>query len=262
MPRRIVLLLVGFISASLMVIAHARPVAAQAAGGTIEGVVHLTGSAPANSIIRMGADPRCSKPYAGKRITQETVLVGTGGGLANAFVNVQGSFPNTPAPSASVMIDQQGCIYRPHVLGAQVGQTLEIKNSDPTMHNLHSLSTRGNSFNTSQPSAGMVFKIQLKNEDVMLHLKCDVHSWMNSYIGVVTNPYFAVSGSDGSFRIAGVPAGKRMIQVWHERFGPLTQAVDVKAGATTKVDFSYTGTEKPAPAAGLPIRELTLAMAN
>jgi hypothetical protein len=260
MARRIILLFAGLIAASLMLALHVPPVAAQAAGGTIEGVVHVTGSAPPNAIIRMGADPRCSKLYAGKRITQETVLVGAGGGLANAFVNLQGSFPRTAPPSEPVMINQQGCIYRPHVLGAQIGQTLEIKNSDPTMHNLHSLSTHGNAFNTSQPSAGMVFKVQLKNEDVMLHLKCDVHSWMTSYIGVVSNPYFAVSGSDGSFKIAGVPAGKQTVQVWHERFGPLMQTVEVKPGATTKVEFSYTGTEKPAPAAGLAIRELTLAM--
>jgi hypothetical protein len=231
--------------------------AAQTSGsGTIQGTVRLTGPAPANPIIRMGADPRCSKLYAGKRLTQETVLRSADGGLANAFVYVQGTFPETPAPSEPVIINQQGCIYRPHVMGARVGQTLQIQNSDPTLHNLHSLSGRGNAFNVSQPSTGMVFKYALKNEEVMLHIKCDVHSWMHTYVGIVKSPYFAVSGETGTFRIANVPAGKYPLQTWHERYGPMMQSVDVRAGATATVDFTYTGTEKPRPTAGLRVQEL------
>jgi hypothetical protein len=90
----------------------------------------------------------------------------------------------------------------------------------------------------------MVYKYPLKAEEVMLHVKCDVHSWMTGYVGVVPHPYFAVTDAAGAFTIANVPAGKQTIQVWHEQYGALTQTVDVKAGGTTTVEFAYTGSEK------------------
>jgi hypothetical protein len=124
------------------------------------------------------------------------------------------------------------------------------------------LSPKTNVFNVSEPKAGMVYMFQLKDPEVMMHLKCDVHSGMSSYIGVVTNPYYAVSGSDGTFKITGVPAGKQTVQIWHERYGPLMQSVDVQAGKTATVDFMYTGTEKPAAAAGLRVREITIPTAT
>jgi hypothetical protein len=137
----------------------------------------------------------------------------------------------------------------------QVGQTLQIKNSDSLLHNVHSLSTRGNAFNVSQPQAGMVYKVQLKNPDVIMRIKCDVHSWMTAYIGVEPHPYFATSGEHGAFRIGGVPAGRFSIRTWHERYGQLMQTVIVKAGQTTSIELSYTGNEKPAAAR---VHDLTL----
>lgn len=258
MSGRAVLIVVGLMLVATFGRAHGGTAASQTGSGTIQGTVRLMGPAPANPIIRMGADPRCSKLYAGKRLTQETVLRSADGGLANVFVYVQGTFPETPAPSEPVTIDQQGCIYRPHVMGARVGQTLQIRNSDPTLHNLHSLSARGNTFNVSQPAAGMVFTHALKNEEVMLHIKCDVHSWMHTYVGVVKSPYFAVSGETGTFRMANVPAGKYTLQAWHERYGPMMQSVDVRAGATATVDFAYSGTEKPRTTVGLRVEELVV----
>lgn len=224
------------------------PEAQTAATGTITGRVRLMSAAPANSIMRMGADPLCGKANAGKRLTQDIVLRSADGGLANVFVDLQGTFPATPVPAAPVTIDQRGCIFVPRVVGARVGQTLQVTNSDPTAHNVHSLSTRGNAFNTSQPQAGMKSTFHLKNADAVMRIKCDFHSWMISYVGVVAHPYFGVSGADGAFRITGVPPGRHTIRVWHERYGRLTKTVDVKAGATATVDFAYTGTEQPSAA--------------
>lgn len=217
------------------------------AQGTVVGKVKLTGAAPPNARIPMGADPNCLTINAGKRVLQESVLRAADGGLANVFVSVKGSFPNAPGGTAAV-IDQRGCTYHPRIQGGRVGQTLSIKNSDATLHNIHSMSKKGNAFNTGQPQAGMVFKYQLKSEEVMLHVKCDVHPWMTGYIGVVNHPYYATTDATGSFTITGVPAGKQTIQVWHEKYGFLTQTVDVKAGASTTADFNYTGNEKPAAA--------------
>ena len=226
-------------------------------GGTIQGRVQLTGTPPPNAVIKMGADPNCLTINAGKRIVQQTVVRAADGGLTNVFANVKGSFPQAAASPASAVIEQQGCVYHPRVQGARVGQAIEVKNSDATLHNIHSMSTKSNDFNVGQPLAGMVYKYQLKTEEVMLHVRCDVHSWMTGYVGVVSHPYFAVTDAAGAFTIANVPAGNQTVQVWHEQYGALTQPVDVKAGGTTTVEFAYTGNEKPSQTA-FAVQELVL----
>jgi plastocyanin len=227
------------------------PAEAQSDGrGTIAGRVALTGSTPGNPIIRMGADPLCARANRGTRVRQEAVLITPGGGLANVFVQLDGSFPDSPVPSESVTIDQQNCIYGPRVAGVRVGQTLAVHNGDTFMHNVHGVSSAGNDFNVSQPKEGMAQTFPTTGEETMLRLMCDVHRWMTAYVGVVTHPYFSVSGADGAFDISDVPAGTYTLRTWHERFGELTQTVQVRAGATTTVDFGYTGTETP-PTAGI-----------
>lgn len=238
----VVAAVIGFLACTT----HTQDVTAQRGGsGIIVGHVRLTGPAQANPLIRFGADPLCSKINRGQRHVQEYVLRADDGGLANVFVDVQGTFPATPAPSSAVTIDQRGCIYAPRVVGLQVGQTLQITNSDPILHNLHSLSAKGNEFNVSQPKAGMVFKFQAKAPEEMVRLKCDVHSWMTAWIGVRSHPHFAVTSAEGAFRIQGVPPGRYTLRTWHERFGVMTQPVTVTPGQTSTVDFSYTGKEKP-----------------
>jgi plastocyanin len=236
---RIVLVVAG--TATLVAIGrglHA-PVAAQSATGTIEGHVRLNGPAVPSAFVRMGADQFCAEMYRGKRVIEETTVLSKDGGLANVFVSLTGTFPPTPVPSEPVLIDQQACVYHPRVIGARVGQTLEIRNSDMALHNIHSRSKTANEFNVSQPVKGMVQKFKLGHEEVMLQIKCDVHRWMTEYVGVVNHPYFAVSGNGGSFRISGVPAGPQTLQAWHEAYGVLTESVDVKPGATTTVDLTY-----------------------
>jgi plastocyanin len=205
----------------------------------------------------MGADPNCARINAGKRVVQDLVAKSADGGLGNVFVHVQGSFPQAHGGSGTVTLDQQGCTYHPRILAAQVGQTLAIKNDDSTLHNIHSISKQYD-FNQSQPGAGLVFNVPLKSEEVMLHVKCNVHPWMTGYIGIVNSPYFAVSDGSGKFKIDNVPAGKQTIEVWHEVYGPLTQTVDVKAGGTVTADFTYTGNEHPAASKLGPPQEITI----
>ena len=226
----------------------ARPRPATPVGGTIAGRIRLEGRPAGNPIIRMGADPLCSRLNRGRRVVQEAVLNTADGGLANVFVELDGSFPESPVPTTPVTIEQRECIYGPRVVGVRVGQALAVRNNDALMHNLHGLSTAGNGFNVSQPKAGMVRNFPMTGEETMLRLRCDVHSWMTAYIGVVSHPYFAVSGADGAFDITGVPAGTYTIRTWHERYGELTQTVRVTVGATTTVDIGYTGDENPSPA--------------
>src|SRR5206468_1107773 len=109
---------------------------------------------PGNSLIRMGLDPKCVQINQGKRLVQETVVTSTDGGLTNVFVKLQGSFPSTPVPSEPVTLDQRGCIYFPRVVGARVGQTLVVHNSDALHHNVHGVSVGRNGFNASQSNVG------------------------------------------------------------------------------------------------------------
>jgi plastocyanin len=219
------------------------PLALQSTGGTIKGHVHLSGKLPGNSVIRMGKDPKCSDMNKGKQVVQETVKATIDGSLANVFVRLEGTFPATPVPKTPVTIDQRSCMYAPRVVGVRVGQTLEIRNDDALLHNVHSVSDHDNQFNFGQARAGVVDSFKMKNEEVMLRLGCDVHSWMIAYVGVVSNPYFSVSDAAGAFEIKNVPPGTYTIDAWHERYGPLKRSVKVTAGGSVTVDFSYTGNE-------------------
>jgi plastocyanin len=221
-------------------VAPATPIHAQGgAGGTIEGHVRLTGPAPGNPLIRMGRDPICAKLNAAKRPVQELVVRSADGGLANAFVEVEGSFPNTPVPSDAVVIRQSNCVYTPRVVGARVGQTLRLVNNDTLVHNVHSSSSKGNDFNETQPHSDMVFNYTLKAAEEMLHLKCDVHSWMNAYVGVVDHPYFAVTGDGGTFELRGVPPGTYSVEAVHEKLGRMSLPVTLGDKDSKELTFTF-----------------------
>jgi len=230
-------------AATLEVGSASSPPVLQSPGGVIKGHVHLSGKLPGNSVIRMGVDPKCSEMNKGKQVVQETVKATIDGSLANVFVRLEGAFPATPVPKTPVTIDQRSCVYSPRIAGVRVGQTLEIRNDDNLLHNVHSVSNHDNQFNFGQAKAGVVDSFKMKNEEVMIRLGCDVHRWMIAYVGVVTNPYFAVSDATGSFEIKNVPAGTYTIDAWHERYGPLKKSVKVTAGGTVTVDFNFTGNE-------------------
>lgn len=229
----------------LCVFAFCAAASAQTNAGTIKGLVRLTGAPPGNPIIRMGLDPMCSQMNADKRVIQEVVSTDAHGNLANVFVRLRGAFPETPVPSQPVTIDQRTCMYAPRVIGVRVGQTLQVRNGDPIPHSVHSVSKLGNSFDVTMPSGGAPFSFKPKQEEVMLRISCDLHKWMTAYVGVVTNPYFAVSGQGGTFEIDKVPPGTYTMEAWQEEYGLVTKTVRVAAGGTATVDFAYVGNGKP-----------------
>jgi plastocyanin len=210
-----------------------------ATAGDINGVVSFDGTAPKNEAIKMNADPVCVKANPTPQ-TQETYEVDNGK-LANVFVYVKdglGNYSFDP-PSGSVTIDQMGCRYHPHVFGIRVGQELEIKNSDPTLHNIHALPMGNKEFNTGQPIQGMVTKHTFDNKEVMVPFKCDVHGWMNAYVGVVDNPYFAVTDKEGKFSLKGLPPGTYTIEAVHEKGGRQTAMVTLGAKETKEANFTF-----------------------
>ncbi len=221
-------------------VAWTRGEAAQG-GATITGKVKFTGTKPANPRIDMSEEPQCKAKYQTPP-TAEAVVVNANGTLANAFVYVKAGLPagaKYQAPATPVVIDQDGCRYKPHVFGLMVGQTLEIRNSDPLLHNIKAKATKNRPFNISQPTAGMKTTRTFSASEVMVSLECNVHGWMNAYVGVLPHGFFGVTGTDGSFSIKNLPAGTYTIEAWHEKYGTQTGTVTV-AGAESKTqDFTF-----------------------
>jgi plastocyanin len=210
-------------------------------GSAVTGKIKFTGAKPANAKIDMAEEAACAKKYASAAPTAETVVGGTGA-LGNVFVYVKSGLPagaSYPAPATPVVVDQDGCRYTPHVLGLQVGQNLEIRNSDPVLHNIKAKPKKNRPFNISQPTAGMKTNRTFTAVEVMVPLECNVHGWMNAYVGVLPHPFFAVSGNDGSFTIKGLPAGTYELEAWHEKYGTQTATVTVAATGSKTQDFTF-----------------------
>jgi plastocyanin len=214
--------------------------AAPADAATVTGLVKFEGTPAPMPNIPMGADPFCTSTHP-TPVKAEDVVVGPAGELANVFVYVKDFRGAAPAPAGSALLDQQGCQYKPHVSGVQVGQTLEIKNSDATLHNVHAMAEANPEFNIGQPVQGMVSKKTFEKPEVMVKFKCDVHGWMNSYVAVLPHPYFGVSGANGSFTISGLPPGSYTLEAWHEKYGTQTQQVQVGAKESKQVSFTFKG---------------------
>ena len=210
-------------------------------GSTVSGVVNFTGTAPDPEPILMDAEPICQERYPDGAFT-ETVVVNTNGTLQNVFLYVKEGLADEewPVSSDAVLLDQKGCRYFPHVLGVQAGQDIVIRNSDGILHNIHPMPTNNRPFNLGQP-VEMDTTRQFSTSEIMIPVECDVHDWMLGYIGVVDHPFFAVTGSDGSFEISGLPAGDYVIEAWHELYGTQTLSVSIPEGGTEQIEFTYEG---------------------
>jgi plastocyanin len=211
-----------------------------ATAGEVTGSVVLDGAAAPNAPIKMNADPVCLRENKTPQ-TQETVEVGSDGkSLANVFVYVKDGLGSYiyDAPAESAKIDQKECRYHPHVFGVRVGQPVEIVNSDPTLHNIHASPKTNTEFNTGQPIQGMKTTHTFDKPEVMVPFKCDVHGWMNAYVGVVDHPYFAVTGKDGKFDLKTLPPGTYTIEAWQEKLG--TQEAKVTIGVKETKDITFT----------------------
>jgi plastocyanin len=187
----------------------------------------------------MDSDPLCKPDSADP--TSEALLVGPGNGLQNVFVYVKdGLGARTYAtPTTPVRLDQKGCRYVPHVFGVQVGQTVSISNSDGTLHNVHAVPASNREFNFGQPASVPAAPRVFDKPEVMVPFRCDVHSWMNAYAGVLPHPFFAVTPADGTFEITGLPAGSYTLEAWHEQLGAQTLPVTVAADAPAKVTMAF-----------------------
>ncbi len=212
-----------------------------ATAGSISGVIQFAGPKAARKVISMDAEAGCQQANAGKPVYEDVVLTGKKGGLANAFVYIQSGLEDKtfePAQEA-VVLDQQDCMFVPRVVGIRSGQTLDLKNGDSIAHNIHPMPKSNREWNQEQPPHAPDVQHRFARPEIMIPVKCNIHAWMHSYIGVVGHPYFAVTGSDGSFQWKNVPPGDYTLAVWHETLGTQTQQVHVAASASAAVNFSY-----------------------
>jgi plastocyanin len=212
-----------------------------ATAGEIEGTVTYTGPKPKPQAVDMSSDPACAATHKGK-VYDESMVVSSKGGLGNAFVYISKGLEgkNFEAPQEAVTIDQKGCWFRPRILGVQVGQSFDVTNSDPVTHNIHPVAVTNREWNHSQGPGEPPMHRKFTKTEIMIPVKCNIHDWMHAYIGVVDNPYFAVTKDDGSFSLKNVPPGTYTVTVWQEKLGTQQSEVTVSAGgkAAAKVGFA------------------------
>ena len=212
-----------------------------AGDGKITGMVKLDGSAPHMKGIDMSKDPYCSKAHASDPAHLETYVVGASGGLQNVVLYLsEGYSGNATASTAIPVFDQKNCVYAPHVLAMDVGQTFKVVTSDQTAHNIHpnpNPMTGNIPWNQSQPPGAPPVEKSWKAME-FIEVKCNIHPWMHGYFAVVKGPY-ATSDADGNYTINNVPPGNYTVTAWHEAAGTQTQKVTVAAGGAAKADFTF-----------------------
>jgi plastocyanin len=201
--------------------------AAASGEGVISGRVTLVGFAPLRKVIP-----------GSPMVSDESIVTGPKQGLKNVIVYLKDAPKATFVLKTPVVLDQIKCVYVPHVVAVQTGQTLRLKSSDALMHNVHLKCAVNPDANYGFPSAGQR-DIQLALPEAPFSVRCDVHPWMSAWVGVFDHPWFAVTGEDGSFTIEHVPPGTYTLVAWQEVLPEQEEQVTVSNGGETKVDFAF-----------------------
>ncbi len=213
--------------------------------GTLKGHVKYDGKPPKKKTLRMDADPVCGAAHT-DRVYNENFKMAEDGSMEEALIYIKDVSYSEGVPSEPTILDQKGCVYVPHVFGMIAGQQLLIKNSDATLHNIHSLPKINKEFNFAMPKVVKEKKSTFsKSEPDPFYIKCDVHPWMKTWVLVSDHPYFAVTDAKGNFSIDGIPAGTYEVVCWQEKFKkkPLTKSVIIGDGETVQ-DFTFTRPKK------------------
>jgi plastocyanin len=218
--------------------------ATAAGAGTITGTVVFEGKVPNLKPLSVAAEPMCSKKH--ETVPNEALVLGAGNAMANVLVRVVSGLPagrTWPAPKEPVVMAQEGCQYVPHVMGIMTGQPFKVLNDDGVLHNVHALPKVNRPFNMAMPPTRKEATESFAKEEGMFVVKCDVHPWMQAFIGVFGNPFFAVTKPDGKFSIANLDPGTYEIEAWHEKLGTQKATVTVSA-ATKPVSFKFAAPTK------------------
>ena len=221
----------------------------EAGGGTISGLVKFTGDKPPVKPIKdITGNAYCNDHCQGKAPLEEKWVFGKNGDddtFANVLVYVAKGLEGKKfaLPKEPVVLDQVGCVYTPHVVGVRVGQLLQVRNSDSTLHNVIGNLKANKAFNEGMSVKGATIDKIFQNPEFKADFRCFMHPWMVAYVHVLDHPYFAISGADGTFTLKGLPPGEYEIAALHEssRFEVAPERVTVKVGAgeTKKIEFVY-----------------------
>ena len=211
-----------------------------ATAASLRGTVRFEGKRPAGKTVLMESEQACQELHK-TPVVYQSVETGRNGALANAFVYVKtGLEGKTFSPSeAAVVLDQRGCWFVPRIVAVRAGQTLTVRNSDPVSHNIHPHPHDNRDWNQQQPPESEDLRRRFLRPEVMIPVKCNIHSWMRAWIGVLDHPYFAVTGSSGAFAFENLPPGEYTIAVWHESLGEITRSVRVQPKEAAAADFLY-----------------------
>jgi hypothetical protein len=208
--------------------------------GTVTGQILYKGTRPAPKAIDMSEEPACVEAHKGKAF-DESLVVNRKGDLANAFIYIKSGLEGKTfaVPVDPVTIDQKGCWFHPRVLGIQVGQVLKVINSDPVTHNIHPMAQVNREWNHSQGAEDPPLARKFLKPEIMIRVKCNIHSWMHAFIGVLDHPYFAVSNEDGTFEIRNLPPGAYTLAVWTETLGTQEQQLTVPPHGKAEANFTF-----------------------
>ena len=244
MDKRLILVVACLVALPAVGSADDKPWDPAQGTATISGSVKFEGKKPRLRPIDMaGADEKCAEAHGGKRVKPESVVINDDGTLRNVFVWVKTGIEgwSFPSPEGNALLDQKGCMYQPHVQGVRMGQSLTVKTSDPTAHNVHGYGKVNRSFNRSQPAGAADIVIPLRRAEAgpPMKVKCDIHPWMNAYVAVVDHPYYAVTGPDGSFKLANLAPGTYTIEVWHEKYDVQEQTITIADNEAKTLEFTY-----------------------
>jgi plastocyanin len=207
--------------------------------GDLTGTITFKGTAPAeDELTPIKDDGICSTLYPTALPTTHFYVISASGGLADVVVSIKSDGKLTGTPAAPVTLDQKGCVYVPGILAVRVGQKVIVKNSDPCVHNIHTVPKENEMKNLVQMSGGADLEFVFDKPEPFLKFSCDVHPWMKAWVSVVDSPYFSLSDKDGKFTIKNVPAGKYTLEFAHRKLGTKTVEVEVKADGATQ-DFAF-----------------------
>lgn len=213
-----------------------------ATAGSITGKIVFRGKTPARKRIDLDEDEECVKLNP-RGMYDASVVVNRDGTLSNVFVYVKSGLEGKafPKPEEPVVLDQRGCQFSPRVFGVHAGQIFQVTNSDPVTHNVHPVAKMNREWNQSQAPGDPPLQRRFVRPEIMIRIKCNVHSWMRSWVAVMEHPYYAVSGGDGTFAISNLPPGEYTVEAWQEKLGVRQETVRVEPAGKAQANFQFQG---------------------
>ena len=207
-------------------------------GGKMSGKVTFSGEAPKLKALVVTKDVKvCGKEA---KYDESLIVAGENQGLMNVVVSIKNISKGRawPADTDPQSLDQDGCRFNPHVIVVPQKEKFNILNSDGVLHNIHTYSEANIPINKAQPKFLKKMSVSFEQTEYV-RVNCDVHNWMQGWIAVAAHPYYAVSDKNGSFAIADIPAGKYMVEFWHEKLGKQTKEITIAAGGEAQLDTQF-----------------------